>query len=151
MAVLVRLGAPGVPSRMAAACFPVASTPVRAFGGWDRRITASNGTIPQPANGPPTAMPIPPGPTPGHSGAIRVFLPQWSIVRPSLPRRLPWAGHNTHGIPGVTYTPAVPQPGPDMVFKPVIRPRGPIAQGRVTTAPRPMFSWKKQGSRGGTV
>ena len=145
MAVQVRLGARGVPARMAAACFGIATDPRRAFGGWDHRVTSSLGTVPQAASGPPTAMAVPPGPTPGHSGAVKVFLPQWSIIRPSFPRVLPWAGHNTHGIPGRTYTPAVGQPGPDLVFRPKIKPRGPIAQGRVTTAPKPMFRWKRQG------
>lgn len=130
---------------MAAACFPIASTPVRAFGNWTHRVTSSLGTIPQPASGPPTSMAIPPGPTPHNSKNVRQFNPQWSIVRPSLPRRLPGAGGIKHGIPGRTYTAAVPQSPPDRVFKPVIRPRGPIAQGRVTTAPRPMFNWKRQG------
>lgn len=156
MAVAVRLGARGVPQRMAAACFPIASTPVRAFGGLYHRVTQTNGMVPQPAQGPPTSRAVPPGPTPGHSAAVPVLAAQWSIVRPSLPRVLPGAGQIPHGIPGRTYTVAVTQPGfgvtpitrisgrPGGRHGPA-RPRTPTAQARVTTAPRPLFSWKRQG------
>lgn len=152
MAVEVRLGGRGLPRRMAAASFPIASTPVRAFGGWYHRVTAVYGTVPQAAAGPNTTMLVPPdtsGAARTNSKKVPVFAPVWSIVRPSLPRVLPWAGGIKHGIPGVTYTPAVGYPAQDQVVTPQIRPRGPIAQGRVTTNPRPMFRWKAQG--GGSV
>lgn len=154
MAVHVRLSARGVPRRMAAACFPIASTPVRAFGGWDHRVTASYGTVPQPASGPPTTRDVPPdtsGSLRTTSLSSRTFAPTWSIVRPSLPRVLPWAGTIPHGVPNVTYTPAIgqagsgqtPITGPTRMMR--NRPRTPIAQARVTTAPRPFFFWRKQG------
>lgn len=154
MAVSVRISARGVPQRMAAACFPIASNPYRAFGGWYHRVTNTNGTVPQPAQGPNVAgnrYAVPPGPTSHNSRNVRVFVPQWSIVRPSLPRNAPWAGQIPHGIPNVTYTPAIAQPNAGQTPNTNARamrlqqPRGPIAQGRVTTNPRPMFSWKKQG------
>lgn len=139
---------------MAPACFPIASTPVRAFGGLNRRITASYGTVVQPASGPPTNMDVPPGPTPHNSRNVRSFAPTWSIVRPAMPRNAPWAGGIPHGIPGVTYTAAVNQPGVGQT--PLTsarrmnrrRPRAPIAQGRVTNQPRPVFFWKRQGGGG---
>lgn len=147
MGVLVRLSGRGLPRRMAAASFPIVSTPVRATGGWYHRVTAVYGTVPQPAEGAPTQRAVPDGPTPGHSFKTRVFAPTWSIVRPSLPRNAPWAGGIPHGIPDVTYTPAIGQPvaGQTPNTTRTFRPRGPIAQGRVTTQPRPMFAWKKQG------
>jgi hypothetical protein len=85
---------------MAAASFPIAQTPVRAFGGGYHRVTASYGTVPQRAQGAPTQMRVPPGPTPNHSFNTPVFAPTWSIVRPSLPRVLPSAGQIPHGVPG---------------------------------------------------
>jgi hypothetical protein len=135
---------------MAPASFPIVSNPVRATGGFYHRVTASYGTVPQPAQGSPTQMRIPPGPTPRHSYHTPIFAPTWSIVRPSLPRNAPWAGNIPHGIPDVTYTPAVGQPvqGETPATRTTFRPRGPIAQGRITRQPRPMFSWKVQG--GGT-
>ena len=151
MAVSVRLSGRGLPKRMAAASFPIASTPTRAFGGLNHRVTAVYGTVPQPAQGAPTQRRVPDGPTPGHSFATPVFAPVWSIVRPSLPRVLPGAGQIPHGIPGVTYTVAIGQPvqgqTPNTSAARMRRqqPRGPIAQGRVTTSPRPRFNWKKQG------
>lgn len=153
MAVLVRLGGRGIPRRMAAASFGIASTPVRATGGLYHRVTASYGTVPQPAKGPPTVRPVSQlsstvgGDTSG-SLANPVYAPTWSIVRPSLPRNAPWAGQIPHGIPGRTYTPALQQ-GAWLALNartPSIKPRGPIAQGRVTTAPKPMFNWRRQGS-----
>lgn len=151
MAVRIRLGSNGAPRRMAGACFPVATSPHRAFGGWDHRVTASYGTVHLPARGPQVAggrYAIPPDTTGAaryNSNAVPVFCPTWSIVRPALPRRLPWAGQIPHGIPGITVTPAVGQPAQDQVVRPRINPRGPIAQGRVTTQPRPRFFWKRQG------
>lgn len=155
MAVSVRLSARGAPRRMAAACFPIVSTAHRAFGGWSHRVTASYGTVPQPARGAPTEMAVPPGPTGGHSFNTPVFAPTWSIVRPSLPRVLPWAGGIKHGVPGQTYTPVIGQavqgqtPNTTPRRGRGVQPRGPIAQGRVTTNPRPRFFWKAQG--GGRV
>lgn len=157
MAVRVQLGGRGLPRRMAAASFPIASQPVRAFGGWYHRVTNSNGTVPLPAQGSPTQRPVPDGPTPGHSFATPVILAQWSIVRPSLPRNAPWAGGIPHGIPGVTYTPAIGSPvqgqTPNTILtgakrKRTIHPKGPVAQARITTNPKPVFFWKKQGGGG---
>lgn len=147
MAVSVRLGGRGLPRRMAAASFPIAATPVRATGGWYHRVTAAYGTVPQPAQGAPTQRRVPDGPTPGHSFNTPVFAPVWSIVRPSLPRRLPWAGTIRHGVPGVTYTPAVAQPvqGETPRTRWTFNPRAPIAQARVTNQPKPLFRWKVQG------
>ena len=155
MAVAVRLSARGVPRRMAPACFPIASTPVRGFGNWYHRVTASYGTVPQAAKGSPTERRVPDAPTSGHSFNTPIYAPTWSIVRPALPRNAPWAGGIPHGVPNVTYTPAVGQPGAGQT--PItsstrlrrFRPRVPIAAARVTTNPRPQFFWKAQG--GGQV
>jgi len=147
MAVRVRLTARGAPPRMAPACFPITRTPMQAFGNWSQRITAVYGTIGQEAPGPPTARPIPDGPTNGHSRAVPVMYPTWSNVKPSLPRVLPWAGGIAHGIPGVTYTIAGQNPPQDAVVKPAIRVRTGANQGRVTVQPRPSFRWPVQGTR----
>lgn len=139
---------------MVPACFPIATEPTRAFGGLYHRVTASYGTVPMPASGPPTNMDVPPGPTPHNSRNVRSFAPTWSIVRPSMPRNAPWAGGILHGIPGVTYTVAVKQPGfaqtpiTDNARMRRFQHRVPIAQARVTNQPRPMFFWKRQGGGG---
>ncbi len=154
MAVRVRLTARGAPTRMAAACFPIASTPVRGFGGWYHRVTATNGTVPLPAYGAPTQRQIPDGPTPGHSFNTPVIAAQWDIVRPALPRVLPWAGGIPHGVPDQTYTPVVgqaaagqtPMTSPTRMMR--YRNRVPIAQGRITNQPKPRFFWKVQGGGG---
>jgi|ERR1019366_6872090 hypothetical protein len=145
MAVSVRLSSRGMPRRAVAAAFTLASTPRRATGGWDKRVTAVYGTVPVPSPGPPIVMAIPPGPTNGHTAAVPHLFPTWSIIRPSLPRNAPWAGHNTHGIPGQTYTLAQPNPPQDAVVKPAIRVRTGGARGRVTTQPKPTFRWVRQG------
>ena len=145
MAVAVRITSRGAPRRAAFAMFTIASTPQRATGGWDKRVTALYGTEPVYAPGPPNVMPIPPGPTNGHTAAVKNLWPTWSIVRPSLPRRLPWAGGIPHGIPGVTYTVAEPNPPQDAVVKPEIRIRTGGNRGRVTTQPKPTFRWVRQG------
>jgi hypothetical protein len=72
------------------------------------------------------------------------MYPTWSVVRPSLPRVLPWAGGIPHGIAGVTTTPVEPSAGPVM-NKPAFKRRTGAAQGRVTTAPKPTFKWVRQG------
>lgn len=156
MAVAVRLSARGIPARAAAASFPIVSTPTRAFGGWSHRVTAVYGTDPQPAPAPSTTMPVPPGVTSGNSLATPVFAGTWSIVRPSLPRVLPWA--IPHGIEGITYTPAIGQPvqgqTPNTSARAMTRsgasPRvAPLASARVTNQPRPRFRWNVQGTRRG--
>ena len=145
MAVGVRLTSRGMPRRAASAAFTLASTPERATGNWDHRVTAVYGTEPVYTPGPSNVMAIPPGPTNGHTAAVKRLFPTWSIVRPSLPRRLPWAGGIKHGIPGVTYTVAEPNPPQDAVVKPAIRVRTGGARGRVTTDPKPTFRWVRQG------
>ena len=104
MAVAVQLSFGGISPRAAPAAITLASTAMRATGGWAQRITAVYGTVPVRTPGPPNVMDIPPGPTNGHSAAIPFMYPTWSIVKASLPRVLPWAGGIPHGIPGVTYT-----------------------------------------------
>ncbi len=146
MAVSVRLGAAGVPRRMAAASFPITHTAERATGNWHHRVTAYFGTVPVPSPGPPIVMAIPPGPTPGHSAATGGFIyPQMSIVRPALPRLLPWAGTIPHSVPGRTFTLAVAQPVQDTVVKPQYRKRTGAMLARVTNAPRPRLRWTVQG------
>lgn len=118
---------------------------MRATGGWDKRITAVYGTEAIHTPGPPIVMAVPPGPTNGHTAAVPNMNPTWSIVRPSLPRVLPWAGGIKHGIPGQSYTLAEPNPPQDAVVKPALRVRQGGAQGRVTTNPKPTFKWIRQG------
>ncbi len=146
MAVSVRLSSRGIPRRAAEAAFTLARTPEQATGNWTHRITALFGTQHVPTPGPSIVMAIPPGPTNGHTAAVPNMYPTWSVVRPSLPRSLPWAGGIPHGIPGVTYTVAEPNPPQDAVVKPAIRVRTGGGQGRVTTQPKPTFNWVRQGS-----
>lgn len=145
MAVSVRLSSRGMPRRAVSAAFTLAQTPERATGNWAQRVTALYGTNPVPSPGPPIVMPIPPGPTNGHTAAVPNLYPTFSIVRPSLPRNAPWAGGIPHGIPGVTYTVAQPNPPQDAVVKPEIRIRTGANRGRVTTQPKPTFRWVRQG------
>jgi hypothetical protein len=145
VAVAVRLTSRGMPRRAASAAFTLASTPIRATGGLYKRVTSVMGTVPLHTPGPPIVIAIPPGPTNGHTAAVPNMYPTWSIVRPSLPRVLPWAGGIKHGIPGQTYTAAVPNPPQDRVVKPAIRVRTGGNQGRVTTNPKPTFKWVRQG------
>lgn len=145
MAVAVRLTSRGISARAAPAAFTLASTPMRATGGLSQRITAVYGNSPIPTPGPPIVMAIPPGPTNGHTAAVPHMDPTWSIVKPSLPRNAPWAGGIPHGIPGVTYTIAEPNPPQDAVVKPAIRVRTGANRGRVTTSPKPTFRWVRQG------
>lgn len=145
MAVAVRLSSRGMPRRAVSAAFTLAVTPERATGGYDHRVTAVYGTEPVYSPGPSNVMAVPPGPTNGHTAAVKNLWPTWSIVRMSLPRRLPWAGGIPHGIPGVTYTVASPNPPQDAVVKPQIRVRTGAKQGRVTTDPKPTFRWVRQG------
>lgn len=145
MAVAVRLSSRGMPRRAVPAAFTLATTPTRATGGWDKRVTALYGTAPVPSPGPPNVMAIPPGPTNGHTAAVPHLFPTWSIVRPSLPRVLPWAGGIKHGVPGETYTVAQPNPPQDAVVKPAVRVRTGGGRGRVTTEPKPTFRWVRQG------
>ena len=145
MAVAIRITSRGMPRRGVPAAFTFARTPMRAFGGWSQRITAVYGTEGVVQPGPSNVMAIPPGPTNGHTNAQRSLFQTWSIIRPSLPRVLPWAGGIKHGVPGQTYTIAEPNPPQDAVVKPAIRVRTGAARGRVTTAPKPTFRWVRQG------
>jgi hypothetical protein len=145
MAVSVRLTSRGISARAAPAAFTLATTPERATGALTGRITAVYGTVPTQTPGPPIVMAIPPGPTRGHTAAIPNMYPTYSIVKPALPRNAPWAGGIPHGIPGVTYTIASPNPPQDAVVKPAIRVRQGGGRGRVTTNPKPTFNWVRQG------
>ena len=145
MAVAVRITSRGMPRRAASAAFTLATSPTRAFGGWAHRVTALYGTEPIYTPGPSNVMAIPPGPTNGHTKAVPSMYPTWSIVRPSLPRVLPWAGGIKHGVPGQTYTIAEPNPPQDAVVKPEIKVRSGAMRGRVTTNPKPTFRWVRQG------
>ncbi len=146
MAVLVRLGGRGLLARMAPASFPITATAEQATGGWNHRVTAWYGTVGVPAPGPSNVMAIPPGPTNGHTAATGYQLfPAISIVRPSLPRVLPWAGGIPHGVPGVTYTPAGANPPQDAVVRPAIKRRTGAGLARITNQPNPTFRWPVQG------
>jgi hypothetical protein len=145
MAVSIRITSRGISARAAPAAFTLATTPMRATGGGSQRITAVYGTVPTRNPGPPIVMAIPPGPTNGHTAAIPNMYPTYSVVKPSLPRVLPTAGAIPHGIPGVTYTIASPNPPQDAVVKPAIRVRTGGNRGRVTTNPKPTFNWVRQG------
>lgn len=145
MAVAIRLTSRGMPARAAAAAFTLASTPIRASGGLAHRVVACYGTEPVATPGPSNVMAIPPGPTRGHTGAIPAMYPTWSIVKPSLPRALPWAGGIKHGVPGQTYTIAEKLPAQDVTVKPAIKVRTGAGRGRATTAPKPTFNWVRQG------
>ena len=149
MAVAIRITSRGISARAAPAAFTLASTPMRATGGLSQRITAVYGTVPIVTPGPPIVMKVPPDPTNGHTAAVPNMYPTWSIVKASLPRVLPWAGGIPHGIPGVTYTVASPNPPQDAVVKPAIRVRTGANRGRVTTNPKPTFNWVRQGSSSG--
>ena len=145
MAVGVRITSRGMPRRAVPAAFTLVSTPERATGNWDHRVTAVYGSEPVASPGPSIVMAIPPAPTGGHTAAVKNLWPTWSILRPNLPRNAPWAGGIPHGIPGVTYTVAEPNPPQDAVVKPEIRVRSGAMRGRVTTNPKPTFRWVRQG------
>jgi hypothetical protein len=145
MAVAIRLGARGMPARSTPAAFTLATTPMRATGGWSQRITAVYGTVEVETPGPSIVEPIPPGPTNGHTAAVPNMYPTWSVVKPSLPRNAPWAGGIPHGVPGLGYTAAEPNPPQDAVVKPAVRVRTGANRGRVTTEPKPTFRWVRQG------
>jgi len=145
MAVAIRLSSRGIPARAAPAAFTLAQTPMRATGALSQRITAVYGTVPDGPLGPPNVMPIPPGPTNGHTAAVPFLYQTWSIIKESLPRNAPWAGGIPHGIPGVTFTIAEPNPPQDIVVKPALRVRQGANRGRVTTEPKPTFRWVRQG------
>lgn len=147
MAVRVALSGRGIPARMAAASFPITSTPTRATGGWAHRVTAWYGTVGVPMPGPSIVMAVPPGPTAGHSAAVGPdMFPTLSVVRKALPRLLPTAGGIPHGVPGLGYTVAGAQPAQDQVVRPAYRVRTGAGQARVTTSPMPTFRWKTQPS-----
>lgn len=149
MAVRIAIGGRGLPWRMAPASFPIVPSPYYAFGGWYHRVRATYGQHPVPAPGPTNVMAIPPGPTNGHTAATGYALyPTWSVVEPDFPyQHTPLAGEVPHGIPGITYTPASPNPPQDAVVTPQIRVRSGANQGRVTNQPRPTFQWRVQGVR----
>ena len=145
MAVAVRLSSRGMPARAVPAAVTLAVTPARATGGYDHRVTAVYGTQPVPSPGPSIVMAVPPGPTPGHTAAVPAYFPTWSVVREALPRLLPTAGAIPHGVPGVTYTPAIAMPVQDSVVPPAYKVRTGGGRGRVTTNPKPTFNWVRQG------
>jgi hypothetical protein len=145
MAVRVRLSSRGIPARAVAAGPTLAVTPERATGGWSHPVITVYGTDGVPTPGPSNVMAVPPGPTPGHTAAVPELYPTWSIVFPALPRLLPTCGSIPHGIPGVTYTAAVPATSPAASMRPVYRTRTGAGRGRVTTAPKPSFHCLRQG------
>ena len=132
-----------MPRRAIPAAFTLASTATRATGGFYHSVTAVYGNSPIPTPGPPIVMAVPPGPTNGHTAAVPSMYPTWSIVKPSMPRVLP--SKIPHGVPGLGWTLAVPNPPQDAVVKPALRVRQGGARGRVTTNPKPTFKWVRQG------
>jgi hypothetical protein len=155
MSVHVRLFSSGIPARMGAAAFTPASTVESATGGYNHRVTAVYGTEPVPAPGPNFVGPgqVPPGPVPpGGSPAGRAndagqLYPTWSAVAPALPLltvRPVGGGYQKPPLGGfVASTPsALPQ---DLVVVPHEIVRQGARQGRVTTAPRAIMRWVRQG------
>ncbi len=143
MSVAVRITSRGMPRRAIPAAFTLASTATRATGGLYHRVTASYGTVGVHTPGPPNVMAVPPGPTNGHTAAIPTMFPTWSVVKASLPRVLP--SKIPHGVAGLGWTLAVPNPPQDAVVKPALRVRQGGGRGRVTTSPKPTFKWVRQG------
>ena len=151
MSVDVHLFASGVPARMGAAAFTLASTVESATGGWNHRITAVYGTEAVPA--PPaiaTSYPVPPGGVPLGLSSLHddgVLYPTWSTVGPALPiarcvrpvgggyQKPPYGGFVASGT-------NAPQ---DAVVKPAILVRQGARQGRITTAPKAQMVWVRQG------
>ena len=143
MAVSVRLRSRGMPARSAPAAFTIASTPTQVTGGWSRRIKAVYGTEPIYTPGPSTAVPVPPGTTTGHTAAVPELWPTWSVVMPSLPRNTPWAGYAKPLSGG--FVASVANPPQDRVVRPAIRVRTGGGVGRITTNPKALIRWVRQG------
>jgi hypothetical protein len=154
MAVDVHLFASGIPRRMGAAAFTLASTVEQATGAWNHRVTAVYGTEPIPVPTLDTALnyPVPPGPlavgNPGGGDTDPgVYYPTWSAVAPALPYELtprPVGGgmYKPLGARAMAAGKTLPS---DLVYQPQIRVRTGAAQGRVTTAPKPQMRWVRQG------
>ena len=154
MSVDVRISNSGVPRRMGAAAFTLASSEEEAFGGWSHRVTAVYGTEPVPV--PQTDVmgryAIPPGPVPpGGSMAGRAYdngqlYPTWSAVAHALPF------HTVRPVGGgyfkpdeVRVTAAIASLPADLVITPQIITRTGAKQARVTTAPKSQMRWVRQG------
>lgn len=143
MAVDVHLRSAGMPRRSAPAAIVLAATPVQATGGWYHRVRASYGNAAIVTPGPPIVQQIPPGPTGGHTSAVPEMYPTWSVVRSSQPRVLPRPRYIKPPAGG--FIPAVKFPAQDQVVKPAIRVRTGGGQARVTTNPKAIVWWKRQG------
>ena len=153
MAVDIRLRSSGVPRRMGAAAFTLASTVEQVTGGWNHRVVAVYGTEAVPAPGPGFAgRQVPPGPVPpGGSPAGRAadggeLFPTWSAVGaafPLLTQRPVGGGYEKPPFGGfVGAGSSLPQ---DLVIQPQLRVRTGAKQGRVTTAPKARMRWVRQG------
>jgi len=154
VSVDVHLFASGIPRRMGAAAFTLASTVEQATGGWNHRVTAVYGTEPIPAPTLDTALnyPVPPGPlavgNPGGGDTDPgVYYPTWSAVAPALPYELtprPVGGgmYKPLGARAMAAGKTLPA---DLVYQPQVRVRTGAGKGRVTTAPKPQMRWVRQG------
>jgi hypothetical protein len=153
MSVNLTLKSSGVPRRMGAASFTLASTVEQATGGYNHRVTAVYGTepIPVPQTDVMVRYPMPPGPVPpGGSAAGRAYdrgelWPTWSAVAHALPLHTvrPVGGGYDKGQARITVAIAsLPQ---DLVVTPKIITRTGAKQARVTTAPKAQMRWVRQG------
>ena len=153
MAVDLRISNTGVPRRMGAAAFTLASTVEQGFGGWSHRVTSVMGTepVPVPETDVMARYAIPPGPVPaGGSLAGRTadggrFWPTWSAIAHALPfhTQRPVGGGIDKGQASITA--AVPGLPGDNVITPQLRTRTGAKQARVTTAPKSQMRWVRQG------
>lgn len=154
MAVARRFRSPNAPRRAAGSSFFIARTAREATGALCHQPSASYGTVPVEQPVPPvTALyPVPPGPTGGHSAANE-GVAYWGYSYEPTDRYgfkvLPTAGGVPHGIPGVTSTLALPANTKGVSGGPIGKNGRTVqtgaAQARVTSSPKPMFSWTRQG------
>lgn len=154
MAVDKMLTSSGVPRRMGAAAFTLASTEEEAFGGFSHRVTAVYGTepVPAPNTDVATRYPIPPGPVnaggsmAGQSFDNQQYWPMWSAVAHALPfhTQRPVGGgiDKSFASPGTAAGASLPA---DLVITPQLLTRTGAKQARVTTAPKSQMRWVRQG------
>jgi len=157
MAVWYGLRSSGVPPRMGAAAFTMASTVEMATGGWNHRVTSVMGTEPVPAPGPDllgrAPGQVPPGPVPpggspaGRSNDAGMLYPTWSAVAGALPLTLTPrpVGGGYYKPPYGGFAPATSSLPQDLVVVPQLRVRQGGRQARVTTNPKPHMVWVRQG------
>jgi|GEM_PF-1697448 hypothetical protein len=154
MAVDKMLASSGAPRRMGAAAFTLASTEEEAFGGWNHRVTAVYGTepVPTPDNDVAMRYAIAPGPVDaqgslaGRSSRRGMLWQSWSVVahpQPWARTVKPVGGGYNKGAASITAASAQ-LPG-DLVITPQIVTRTGAKQARVTTAPKSMMRWVRQG------